>query len=36
MKFRHLLDWAEEHGMEYVVTGHYARWSRMQPPAAGC
>ena len=25
MKFRHLLDWAEEHGMEYVVTGHYAR-----------
>ena len=25
MKFRHLLDWAEAHGMEYVVTGHYAR-----------
>ena len=25
MKFRHLLDWAAEHGMEYVVTGHYAR-----------
>ena len=25
MKFRHLLDWAETHGMEYVVTGHYAR-----------
>ena len=28
MKFRHLLDWAEEHGMEYVVTGHYARVDR--------
>ena len=25
MKFRHLLDWARAHGMEYVVTGHYAR-----------
>ena len=25
MKFRHLLDWAQAHGMEYVVTGHYAR-----------
>ncbi len=25
MKFRHLLDWAAEHGMEYEVTGHYAR-----------
>ena len=25
MKFRHLLDWAEAHGMEYVITGHYAR-----------
>ena len=25
MKFDHLLRWAESHGMEYVVTGHYAR-----------
>lgn len=25
MKFAHLLDWAKEHGLEYVVTGHYAR-----------
>ena len=25
MKFDHLLSWAREHGMEYVVTGHYAR-----------
>ena len=25
MKFDHLLRWAKEHGMEYVVTGHYAR-----------
>ena len=25
MKVRHLLDWARAHGMEYVVTGHYAR-----------
>ena len=25
MKFRHLLDWARARGMEYVVTGHYAR-----------
>ena len=25
MKFNHLLHWAQEHGMEYVVTGHYAR-----------
>ena len=25
MKFRNLLDWARAHGMEYVVTGHYAR-----------
>ena len=25
MKFRHLLDWAAQHGIEYVVTGHYAR-----------
>ena len=25
MKFDHLLSWAQEHGMEYVVTGHYAR-----------
>ena len=36
MKFDHLLRWAESHGMEYVVTGHYARWSRTRPPAAGC
>ena len=28
MKFRHLLDWAQAHGMEYVVTGHYARVER--------
>ena len=33
MKFRHLLDWAEEHGMEYVVTGHYAR---VEQDAAAC
>ena len=25
MKFNHLLNWAQAHGMEYVVTGHYAR-----------
>ena len=25
MKFNHLLSWAQAHGMEYVVTGHYAR-----------
>ena len=25
MKFRHLLDWAQAHGLDYVVTGHYAR-----------
>ena len=25
MKFNHLLNWAQVHGMEYVVTGHYAR-----------
>ena len=25
MKFDHLLRWAESHGMEYVVTVHYAR-----------
>lgn len=25
MKFDELLRWAEAHGMEYVVTGHYAR-----------
>ena len=25
MKFDHLLSWAREHGMDYVVTGHYAR-----------
>ncbi|MCD7842296.1 MAG: tRNA 2-thiouridine(34) synthase MnmA [Lachnospiraceae bacterium] len=25
MKFRHLLDYAAENGMEYVSTGHYAR-----------
>ena len=33
MKFRHLLDWAETHGMEYVVTGHYARVE--EDPATG-
>ena len=33
MKFRHLLDWAEAHGMAYVVTGHYARVE--QDPATG-
>ena len=25
MKFDHLLRWAEAHGLDYVVTGHYAR-----------
>ena len=25
MKFDHLLRWAEAHGLEHVVTGHYAR-----------
>ena len=25
MKFDHLLRWAEAHGMDHVVTGHYAR-----------
>lgn len=25
MKFAHLLDWASQHGLDYVVTGHYAR-----------
>ena len=25
MKFDHLLHWAQEHGIAYVVTGHYAR-----------
>ena len=25
MKFDHLLRWAEAHGLNYVVTGHYAR-----------
>ena len=25
MKFAHLLDWAAAHGLDYVVTGHYAR-----------
>ena len=25
MKFDHLLNWAREHGIDYVVTGHYAR-----------
>ena len=25
MKFDHLLHWAQEHGIMYVVTGHYAR-----------
>ena len=25
MKFDHLLRWAEEHGLDHVVTGHYAR-----------
>ena len=36
MKFDHLLSWAREHGMEYVVTGHYARVEQDEPPAAGC
>ena len=25
MKFNHLLNWAQEHEIQYVVTGHYAR-----------
>ena len=25
MKFDHLLRWAEAHGLDHVVTGHYAR-----------
>lgn len=25
MKFAHLLNWAQQHGIQYVVTGHYAR-----------
>ena len=33
MKFAYLLSWAEEHGLEYLVTGHYARVE--QDPATG-
>ena len=36
MKFDHLLHWAESHGMEYVVTGHYARVEQDEATAAGC
>ena len=36
MKFDHLLRWAEAHGLDHVVTGHYARVSRTRPRAAGC
>ncbi len=36
MKFRHLLDWARAHGMEYVVTATMPGWSRTRPPAVSC
>ena len=33
MKFDKMLDFAREHGLDYVVTGHYARIE--QDPATG-
>ena len=30
MKFDHLLRWAEAHGLDHVVTGHYARVEQLE------